>query len=121
MTELPAELVAELAVAYNAARERIDNGTAREDTRKSGEGVGLLGDATSPRAGMQGAVSYRDIEGSRAETLMARQQQNRDAEAERLTWLRGASRSGYEQLAGEAGATTRQTNRQYAGNGGLFR
>ena len=120
LKDLAPEVVEAATAAYNDARERIENGTARQDARKSGDGIGLTGEA-DPVQGMPGAVSYRELQGSRAETMMTRQQENRDAEAERLTWLRGASRSGYEPLAGEDAATVRQTSRRYGGNGGLFR
>jgi hypothetical protein len=120
LADLPADIVEAATVAYNAAVERLQNGTAHGDSRKSGDGIGITGERQTVR-GLEGGVSYRDLQGTRAETMLARQQETRDAESERLAWLRSASRDGYQPLAGEAAATVRQTSRQYAGSQGMFR
>jgi len=118
--ELSPELFEAATAAYNSARERLDNGTAREDTRRTGDGIGLLGEAPTVR-GMQGAVSYRDLAANAAQSAHAVMAAARQAEeAQRITSAT-VSRSGYVPLAGEAAHTVTQTARKYVGNGGLFR
>lgn len=120
LAELPADVVEAATVAYNEARERLDNGTAYVDTRTSGDGVGIFGESPASRS-LQGAVSYRDLAANASQSAHDVMAAARRAEQAQRTASAVLPRSGYQPVAGEAAHTIRQTTRQYAGNQGLFR